>query len=59
MTSDSPLVTSSAERLRELAAWYREFAERTANPIIWEARIRMAEDLEAEAKRKENDANLC
>jgi hypothetical protein len=31
-----------AKQLRELAAWYREFAEKTANPSIWEARLRMA-----------------
>ena len=41
------------ERLRELAAWYRQFAERTANPTIWDARLRTAEDLEAEAARLE------
>jgi hypothetical protein len=40
-------------KLRELAAWYREFAEKTANPPIWEARLRMAEDLEREADRLE------
>lgn len=38
-----------AEKLRELAAWYREFAERAGNPSIWESRLRMAEDLEREA----------
>jgi hypothetical protein len=38
-------------KLRELALWYREFAERTANPMIWEARLHTAEDLEAEADR--------
>jgi hypothetical protein len=37
------------QKLRELAAWYREFAEKTGNPDIWEARLRMAEDLETEA----------
>jgi len=37
------------QKLRELAAWYREYAERTGNPSIWEARLRMAEDLEREA----------
>jgi hypothetical protein len=37
------------QKLRELAAWYREFAEKTANPSIWEKRLRMAEDLEHEA----------
>jgi len=31
--------------------WYREFAERAGNPAIWEARLRTAEDLEAEAER--------
>jgi hypothetical protein len=41
------------ERLRELASWYREYAERTGNPAIWDARIRTAEDLEAEAMRLE------
>ena len=39
------------EKLRELASWYRAFAERTANPTIWDARLRTAEDLEAEAVR--------
>ena len=39
--------------LRELASssWYREFAERTDNASIWEARLHVAEDLEAEADR--------
>lgn len=41
------------DRLRELACWYREFAERTGNPTIWDARLRTAEDLEAEAARLE------
>ena len=41
------------DKLRRLACWYREFAERTANPAIWDARLRMAEDLEAEAARLE------
>ena len=38
-------------RLRELATWYREFAERTGNPAIWEARLRTAAELEKEAAR--------
>jgi hypothetical protein len=42
------------EKLRELAAWYREFAEKTSNPAIWESRLWMAEDLEREAARLEN-----
>jgi type II secretory pathway component PulK len=36
-------------RLRDLAAWYREFAERAGNPVIWEARLRTAKELEREA----------
>jgi len=39
----------AAEKLREFAAWYREYAERTGNPSISESRLRMAEDLEREA----------
>jgi hypothetical protein len=38
-----------SERLPELAAWYRDFAERTENPQIWTARLGQAEVLEAEA----------
>jgi hypothetical protein len=36
-------------KLRELAAWYRKFAEQSGNPTIWDSRLRTAEDLEAEA----------
>jgi hypothetical protein len=38
-------------KLRELASWYREQADRAANPAIWDARLRTAEDLDAEADR--------
>jgi hypothetical protein len=38
-------------RLRELAAWYREFADRAGNPVIWEARLQTAAELEREADR--------
>src|ERR1051325_10421213 len=41
------------EKLRALASWYREIAERAGNPFIWEARLRTAEDLDAEADRIE------
>jgi hypothetical protein len=43
-----------AQRLRDLAAWYREFAERTENPAIWDSRLRTAEDLEREAEALES-----
>jgi hypothetical protein len=48
-----------SSKLRELASWYRDFAERTANPMIWEARLHIAEDLEAEADRIEGSADAC
>ena len=40
-------------KLRELAAWYREFAEQSGNPAIWDGRLRTAEDLEAKASQLE------
>ena len=42
-------VPDNSSKVRELAAWYREFAERAGNPTIWEARLRMADELDAEA----------
>lgn len=42
-------------KLRELAAWYRAFAEGAANPVIWEARLRTAAELEREADRLEEE----
>ena len=36
------------EKLRELATWYRELAERAGNPATWVSHLRMAEDHEAE-----------
>jgi len=44
---------AAARKLRELAGWYRGFAERAGNPAIWDARLRTAEDLDAEASRIE------
>jgi hypothetical protein len=45
--------TRDPDKLRKLASWYREFAERAGSPVIWEGRLRMAGDLEAEADRME------
>jgi hypothetical protein len=42
-------------KLRHLASWYREFAERAGNPTIWESRLRTAEDLDAAAERIERN----
>jgi hypothetical protein len=47
---------TTAEELRSLAAWYREFAERAGSSVIWDARLRTADDLEAEAERLEASA---
>jgi len=38
-----------ARVLRDLAAWYRAFAARAANPAIWESRLLTADHLETEA----------
>ena len=46
---EDALPNTNPSKLRELASWYREFAERAGNPVIWEARRRTAQDLEAEA----------
>jgi hypothetical protein len=45
----------TVEELRELASWYRAFADRAGNPAIWEARLLTARDLEDEADRLEAD----
>jgi hypothetical protein len=41
------------EKLRALASWYREFADRAGNPAIWGSRLRTAEDFEKAAGRIE------
>jgi hypothetical protein len=41
------------QRLRRLAAWYRDFAERAGNPVISEARLITAERLDQDAERLE------
>jgi hypothetical protein len=43
-----------AQGLRNLAAWYREFAERAGEPWIWDARLRRADELEQEATRHDS-----
>jgi hypothetical protein len=53
LTRSHDIEARQPAELRRLAHWYREFAERTENPAIWEARLRMAGDLEAEADRIE------
>ena len=43
------MTMDEAQKLRELAAWYREYAERAGSPWIWDARLRTADKLEKEA----------
>ena len=46
-------VMNDPRELRRLAAWYRTFADRAGNPIIWEARLTTTQELEREADRLE------
>jgi hypothetical protein len=43
-------------KLRELAAWYRKFAEQSGNPTIWDGRLRTAEELEEAAELEARSA---
>ena len=56
MSNKSGACSPDADKLRELASWYREFAERAANTVR-EARLRIAEDLEKEAELLEQVPN--
>lgn len=47
--------TLEPQKLRELASWYREYAERAGNPFILDSRRRMADDLDQEADRLEQE----
>ena len=40
------VVPQNPQKLRELAAWYREYAERAATPWVSEGRLQTAADLE-------------
>ncbi len=46
-------MTNEAKKLRALAAWYREFAERAGASWIWEGRLRRADELEREADHRQ------
>jgi len=56
MSNKNGVCSLDADKLRELASWYREFAERAANTVR-EARLRIAEDLEKEAELLEQVPN--
>jgi hypothetical protein len=40
---------AESDKLRKLADWHRESAERAGNPWTWEARLKRAAELEREA----------
>ncbi len=44
-------------KLRQLAAWYRDYAERANAPWVCEGRLQTAEDLERHATLLEAGAN--
>ena len=44
---------TGTSKLRALASWYRDFAEKAGNPAIWEAQLRTADKPEAEAELAE------
>jgi len=46
------------ERLRRLAAWYRDYAERAHTPWVGEGRLRTAEELERHAALLEASRNV-
>jgi len=49
-------VTDNPHKLRELAAWYRAYAERAAAPWVSEGRRQTADDLERHAALLERKA---
>ncbi len=44
------LPLENPQKLRELAAWYRDYAERANTPWVCEGRLQTAEDLERVAR---------
>ena len=45
-------MADDADKLRQLAAWYREFADRAGNPWVCDARLRTTQELEAKAGQR-------
>jgi hypothetical protein len=53
-----PIVAPEKPRkLRELAAWYRDYAERANAPWVCEGRLQTAEDLERQAALLEKSSH--
>ena len=51
------IAAQDPSKLRELAAWYRTFAERAGAPWVCEARLQTADDLERYAALLETEAD--
>jgi hypothetical protein len=51
-------MNATPSKLRELACWYRDFAEKSGNPVIWEARLHTAQQLETEADQIERHQSV-
>jgi hypothetical protein len=49
MTPMPIVALEDPRKLRELAAWYRDYAERANAPWVCEGRLQTAEDLEQQA----------
>jgi len=49
MTPMPNIALGDPRKLRELAAWYRDYAERANAPWVCEGRLQTAEDLERQA----------
>src|SRR5208337_1994722 len=45
-------MADDVDKLRQLAAWYHEFADRAGNPWVWDARLRTAQELEAKTGQR-------
>lgn len=45
---------AESDRLRELATWYRKFADKAGAPAIWDLRMLTADDLERQADAIDN-----
>jgi hypothetical protein len=55
LAMNRPIGAPDPDKLRELAAWYREFAERAGSSAISESRLRIAGELEEEADLLEEE----
>jgi len=53
MQPDPYELRADPHKPRELARWYRDFAQQAGSSAIWDSRLRTSEQLDAEADRIE------